>query len=194
MPTSTHFMLHNMVYEIMDAKPDSMLDVGIGFGKWGFLAREYIDVKRNEIYPEQWTLKIDGIEIWAEYVERLPWLRTIYNRIYIGDANKVIDDLPDYDLIVLADVIEHMPKKDGEELLIKCFRKCKKNLILSLPIGDWTGNRILANNPYESHISVWNQDEIFGMAEKEGVKIKKNFTEWQRSRKRAAACVVSFRK
>jgi len=194
MPTSTHFMLTTMVREIMDAKPETMLDVGIGFGKWGFFAREYIDVKANRIYPGQWTLKIDGIEIWERYANGFPWLPTIYDNIIMGDACKVIDDLPDYDLIVVADIIEHLPKEAGEELLRKCMRKSKKVCLLSIPLGDWTGNRIFDNNIYEKHMSVWNLEELRNIASEERVVTKDTFVQWQSNHKKAASCVIPFKK
>ena len=183
-----------MVKEIMDAKPETMLDIGIGFGKWGFLAREYLDIKANRIYPDQWTLKIDGIEIWERYVKGFPWLSTIYNNIIVGDACKEIDKLPDYDLIIVADVIEHMPKHDGGILLRKCIRKAKKVCLLSIPLGDWTGNRILDGNTYESHISIWNIEELNSLIADEKAEKRGVFAEWQSNHRKAASCIIPIKK
>ncbi len=33
-----------MIDWLVELQPRSVLDIGVGFGKWGFLAREYLDV------------------------------------------------------------------------------------------------------------------------------------------------------
>jgi hypothetical protein len=42
MPTSHPHQLNQIVELIMLTDPHSLLDVGIGFGKYGVLAREYL--------------------------------------------------------------------------------------------------------------------------------------------------------
>ena len=50
-----------------ERQPLRILDVGVGFGKWGHLFREYTDINEAEHDParyarENWRVQIDGIE------------------------------------------------------------------------------------------------------------------------------------
>ena len=44
MPTSFHHHISKMVDWVVRLQPRSILDIGVGFGKWGFLCREYLDI------------------------------------------------------------------------------------------------------------------------------------------------------
>jgi 2-polyprenyl-3-methyl-5-hydroxy-6-metoxy-1,4-benzoquinol methylase len=91
-------------------KPSSILDIGLGNGKMGFIARDFLDVMLGEKHRrEDWKIKIDGIEIFSDYIQEHQ--RAIYNEIYLGDALEVIDALGSYDLIILGDVLEHFQKE-----------------------------------------------------------------------------------
>ena len=166
MPSSMHQHLSVMVGEIIKTQPNTILDIGIGFGKWGFLSREYLETHYDRVYPNQWTLKIDGVEIWQEYVEGFCWLKRFYNQVFIGDVYELIDTLADYDLIIVGDVIEHMEKAKGLTLLRKLIKKATKKFLLSIPLKDWLHNKIVAGNPYEEHKSIWNARDLLELADK----------------------------
>ena len=163
MPSSTHHLLNHMIFEIINTNPISILDIGIGYGKYGFLAREFIEAHADRVFPSQWKLKIDGIEIWKNYVDYLNWINIIYNKVYIGDAYELIDKVSDYDLIIAGDIIEHLPKKKGEFLLKKCIRKAKKWGLVSIPLGNWLHHKVVANNPHEDHQSIWTATELINI-------------------------------
>ncbi len=79
MPCSRPSALVPMRNRIMEKNPMSVLDIGIGFGIFGFLAREYTDVRLGRYF--NWKTRIDGIEIFEKYITHLQ--REIYNNIYI---------------------------------------------------------------------------------------------------------------
>jgi len=159
MPSSTPLIITDIVTEILKTNPLTILDIGIGYGKWGFLCREYLESWKDRVFPNQWQIKIDGIEIFKDYVDYLPWIKQIYNKIYIGDASEI--DFPSYDLIIAGDVIEHMPKEKGLTLINKCKEKVRKCFIVNIPIGEnWLNNIIVANNPYEKHKSIWTVNDL----------------------------------
>ncbi len=167
MPSSTHHLLNHMIAEIIKTNPSSMLDIGVGYGKYGFLAREFLESHEDRVFPEQWKLKIEGIEIFKPYVDKFIWLNQIYDKIYIGDAYNIINKLGKYDIIILGDVIEHMKKQKGEKLLRKCIRKSKKCCLLSIPLGNWLHNKVVANNPYEEHKAIWRAKELIEIGKEE---------------------------
>lgn len=160
MPSSTYDNLTPIVKTILEKQPKTILDIGIGFGKWGMLCREYLETWKGRVFPEQWQIKIDGIEIFEPYIEKFLWLKIFYNNLYLGNALEVIDKLKNYDLIIAGDVIEHLSKEEGIELVKKCIKK-SKCFIMSVPLGKvWLNNKIVANNPYGKHQAFWLIEDI----------------------------------
>jgi tetratricopeptide (TPR) repeat protein len=139
--------------------PSSILDIGLGNGKMGFIARDFLDVMLGERHrKEDWQVRIDGIEVFPDYIQEHQ--RAIYDDIYIGDAFEVIDRLADYDLIILGDVLEHLKKEKAWQFLDKCAAHCNSYLILNIPLGEkWTQPAVYGN-PYEEHISFWDHEEF----------------------------------
>ncbi len=162
MPSSTWAHISNVMDTIYKASPESILDVGIGYGKWGFLCREYLESWKDRVFPEQWQVRLEGIEIFAPYYERLPWVRQFYNTVHIGDACSVVDDLcTTFDLVLAGDVLEHINKEAATELLPKLMKLTQKLLIVCLPIGErWLKNRIVADNQAEQHRATWEIGEV----------------------------------
>ena len=154
MPTSYHGYITDVVEEVRKLQPKTVLDIGIGFGKWGHLFREYLDVMNGRVFKKDWTTKIDGVEIFEPYI--MDHQRNIYDTIHIGDILKVIDSLPQYDVIFTSDVLEHLPKEQGLELVQKVRRKCK-HFIAAVPMGDvWLNSQgSMYGNDHEAHISSW---------------------------------------
>jgi len=134
----------------------SVLDVGCGFGKWGFLARLYIQIWDSKLTKEvyqNWrdNLQVDAIEIFIDYITDLQ--RLIYNKIYIGDMREVIEKVGNYDLIIMGDVLEHIPLQDGLTLLKKARAKARW-IIITMPDYFVTGNPSMGNKA-EIHQHIW---------------------------------------
>ena len=106
MPLSIWQGLEDCLALIVARRPSAILDAGIGFGLWGHLLRQYLDVWSGRIQRQQWTTRIDGIEIDPHRVQ--PHSRHLYSDIYVGDIR---DEVPSrarntrYDIILFGDVI-----------------------------------------------------------------------------------------
>lgn len=152
MPTSTYKTLAEIIELIIFIDPDSLLDVGVGFGKYGVLSREYLELwSRSEAY-NNWKIRIDGIEVFKEYIT--PLHNFIYNNIYIGDALEIIPNLKQtYDLILLIDVLEHFDYHNGMKLLDLC-KKSSKSVIVSTP-AIFFEQKSSFGNIYETHKFLW---------------------------------------
>ena len=48
MPSSRPNTIPTVIHLVRQIKPKSILDVGVGFGKWGHLFREYTDINEAE--------------------------------------------------------------------------------------------------------------------------------------------------
>lgn len=157
MPSSRPNTIPIVVHLLQQIKPSSILDVGVGFGKWGHLFREYTDINESERDPkryhrDQWQVRIDGIEGHATYITEMH--RFLYDQIHLGDALEILPDLRSYDLIFMGDIIEHLDKEQGKSLLQTALEKAGKAVILSTPKFE-TLQADLCDNELERHRSLW---------------------------------------
>jgi hypothetical protein len=159
MPTSPYGHIEAFVGFLWQARPASVLDVGLGNGKMGFVARDLLDVMLNERYlRKDWKVKIDGIEVFGDYIQ--DHQRAIYDTIHVGDAFEIIDDLGTYDMIILGDVLEHFDKDRARAFLDKCIAHSDKHLAVFVPLGNTWQQPDIYGNPYERHRSAWFFDEF----------------------------------
>jgi len=157
MPSSRPNTVPIVIHLVRQLKPRSILDVGVGFGKWGHLFREYTDILESERDParyrrENWQVRIDGIEGFPNYLTEMH--RYLYNDLHTGDARNLIRQLPAYDLIFMGDVLEHLSKADGHQLLRDAFALADKAVIITTPKYE-TAQTDLCGNELERHRSLW---------------------------------------
>ncbi len=163
MLTSPYSHISNYIAFLDTTRPQSILDVGLGNGKLGFIARDFLDVMMGERFRKsEWRLHLDGIEIFGEYIQ--DHQKAIYDQIHIGDAFDVIDSLGTYDVVVMGDVLEHFDKEIGWLLLDKCAAHAAKALILFVPLGKGWVQPAIYGNVYETHRSCWTSAEILPMS------------------------------
>jgi hypothetical protein len=143
-------------------RPASVLDVGIGFGKYGVLFREYLDVsprgEQGQSYEARSAgIRIDGVEAHEPYIGALQ--RAIYDRIYVGDALAVLPTLGRYDLVFAADVLEHFTRADGERFLALSAAHATLGVLIVTPALDLEQDDVFGN-PFERHRSFWTPDDF----------------------------------
>ena len=111
MPSSTPIHIPYMLklMKNISESPKKVLDVSIGFGKWGYLIREYYEVLWSQRFTKKdWKIKIEGIEIFPKYIGDLQ--KIIYDKIIQKDIFSVLQKLGQYDFVILGDVLEHFEK------------------------------------------------------------------------------------
>lgn len=152
MPSSHKYQLNEISELIALTDPKSTLDIGIGFGKYGFLAREYLELWDGREKYNDWKRQIDGIEACKDYITPIHDL--IYDQIYIGNAINILSTLKEnYDLILLIDIIEHFTYDEGMKLLGLC-EKHGRNIVISTPL-ETSDQGSTFGNPYETHKFQW---------------------------------------
>jgi hypothetical protein len=152
MPSSQYQQINEIVESIIVADPKSILDIGAGFGKYGALAREYLELQDNAWAKADWKRRIDAIEGFERYIT--PFHKYIYDNIFIGNAQDIVPSLKDhYDLILLIDIIEHFEKDEGIKLINNCL-KISDNILLSTP-HKFFAQRDVYGNSMETHRSLW---------------------------------------
>lgn len=127
------------------AAPLRVVDVGAGAGL-------YVDFLRPFLPTSHWT----GIEVWEPYVSEFN-LRGKYDELIIGDARE-LTPLPQADLYILGDVLEHMLKSEALELWQRA-REVSRFVAASLPIVHYPQGAE-HGNPYEEHLYHYSVNEF----------------------------------
>ncbi|MBW2121474.1 MAG: methyltransferase domain-containing protein [Deltaproteobacteria bacterium] len=156
--TSTYSHIPTIIRFLKKTRPSSILDVGVGNGKIGFVARDYLDVmlgQRNT--RKDWRVRIDGIEIFSDYIQEHQ--KAVYDSIFIGDALDVIQKLERYDVVILGDVVEHLEKERAMDLLDACASRCGY-MILAMPLGRNWKQPAVYGYPSEECCSFWQYEEF----------------------------------
>lgn len=82
----------------------TVLDVGAGQGKYGYLLHDYT---------------VDAVEVWEPYVE-LNDLANVYRDVYVTDVYVFISRLTRrYDVVIFGDVLEHLTTRSAQFVLEK---------------------------------------------------------------------------
>ena len=128
MPTSHPYQIDDIIRLIIETAPKNIIDVGVGFGKYGVLAREYLELWDGIKPYHNWNHRIDGIDAFKSYLT--PLHDFIYDNIYIGNAIDVLPTLEiRYDLLLIGIIIY---KRMCPEFIF--VRRKFKNYIESRPI------------------------------------------------------------
>lgn len=112
----------------------SVLDVGPGAGTYADLLRDHFPL-------------MDAVEVWEPYLGEFG-LRGKYREVFIGDVRTFGFGRRRYDVVILGDVLEHLPAGAARDVLARC-RRHSREVIVSVPFlseqGAWGGN------PFETH-------------------------------------------
>lgn len=152
MPTSWYQAIPLILHHVEREQPQSILDVGVGFGKYGFLMREILEIPFERYHKQQWKIRIDGVEAFETYMT--PVHDYVYDRIYYGNVVELVDHLPSYDVVLLIDVLEHFSKDEGLYVIHKLLERTNKALIVSTPIYPDLQEEYLGNS-FKEHKSRW---------------------------------------
>jgi hypothetical protein len=143
---------------ILKLEPESFLDLGVGSGKWGFLFREYTDIWRGCALTRQWKSRIDGIEIFSPIVQ--DYQRAMYNRVFVGNAYTLIDELHSYDFVWAFDLLAAFEKQKGFEMLKKARKKTGMLLAVWQTLEEKVPLKSATNNPFDAKVSSWSLNDF----------------------------------
>jgi phospholipid N-methyltransferase len=147
MPHSSHWFDPEMTEIIRSINPVSLLDIGAGAGKYGQIVRQ--------VAPRCHTI---AVEMDTEWVESFG-LRSLYNEVFNEPADKFVYEHLDstFEITIFGDVLEHMKKSQGVDLL-HALSYNSKHIFVLFPYdfrqGAWRGHES------ERHISRWTENDF----------------------------------
>lgn len=167
MPFSQSSQISAIVGCVERLNPQSVLDVGVGMGQYGFLLRTNLEnvglfevdgPNARQTPRERWHVRIDGIEGYAGYLT--PVHAWAYDAVHVGNALEIFPTISDgqYDLVMGIDILEHFEKADGIDFLRHCRRIARRMALVSTP-KVFAEQRVEAN-PFEDHRSVWSREDL----------------------------------
>lgn len=128
-------------------RPERVLDIGCGSGKYGRMTRDRAA-----------RAHITGIEVEHSYVERFQ-LRDIYDEVRVGEAWQELRSHPEeaFDLCIIGDCIEHMPKSQGLDLLNLLMYRTHYVVLL---FPEFAVQGAVNGVESETHLSVWSEADF----------------------------------
>ena len=130
---------------------NSVLDIGVGSGTYSTLLRKSRPILANA----KWY----GIEAWSNYISEYD-LNKKYDVLFNEDARRFDwSKLPNIDLTIFGDVLEHMTKLEAQEL-VNVALNYSKYVLISIPIQH-APQGASYGNPFEIHVKDnWSHEEM----------------------------------
>lgn len=182
MPTGHESTIPITIKLVKELNPKTIIDVGIGFWKYGLLFREYLWCMNGKILPAESELRIMGIEAEPRYIyHQEAW----YDHIYIGDVvtfmlqyqDTPVDELDMVNLVFMADVFEHLTKGDALNVLA-FFKERSKAIVIMTPLRFFESH--VEGFPTENHRSHWTVQEFNDLGFEAFVENDVLFARWRR--------------
>jgi hypothetical protein len=132
------------------------MDVGMGYGNIGKYAKD--------IFPE---IELNGVEIFLPYLFSEASQAKHYKRIVVGDIRELIGKLWPVDIVTAWDVIEHLDREDGVNVISYLKSIANTCLLVSVPIIDYPQGALVTKirgvdhkNDAEMHRTQWKVEEM----------------------------------
>lgn len=130
----------------------AVLDLGCGDGK----------IMKDLSEGEDW--EITGVDIHKESVNQAKKIR-VYNRLIVADVvdavRNFIKNRRKFDVVFCSQMLEHLDKSRGEELLRLAEKISLKRVIITTPQGFVRqAKEYIDENPYQKHKSGWSRQDF----------------------------------
>ncbi|MCL4435526.1 MAG: class I SAM-dependent methyltransferase [Thaumarchaeota archaeon] len=144
---SSSYLLDPYIINIVE-RGNSVLDVACGRGKWGHLVN-------TSHKPPSFII---GVDIWPQYLKETAKHR-IYDDVILCDAKYLPLRDSSFDTVLACEVLEHVEKSEGKNLLKELERVCRDKIIVSTPKIRFEQD-IVEGNAYQIHRSRWSPNEL----------------------------------
>ncbi len=141
-------------YIIQNVPGKTFLDVGCGYGKWGFLLKKYAD-------PTQ-PRHVTGLDLFEPHVKALQ-ADGIYDEVHVGDATALPFPDKSFDTVIACEVLEHLPREQGEVLIRELRRVARLCFVVStpgFPCLRGGSDTLDGFNPHEAHQHIYSYKDF----------------------------------
>jgi len=143
MPSSDPQTIPKVLQIVRMINPESILDVGCGNGRYGFLFRESLDWDYGRLKHDSWEHFILGIEAEEDYLT--PIHEYCYDSVISVDWMNYETLVDSVDLIFMGDVLEHFAEGEWQKALKKAWLMSRFTIVVapnwrgSIAQGAWEG-------------------------------------------------------
>jgi len=136
----------NTVWRSLDKNEGSILDVGCGRGgPMSFINR----------HRDFYAVGVDIFEPWLKQCQGLH----IYHDLVLADATELPFKARSFDTVLAMEVLEHLEREAGQELLKTIEKIARRQVIISTPVGRYQQGT-LEGNPHQEHRASWHPAEL----------------------------------
>lgn len=139
-------------------QPERVLDIGVGGGRMGFVAREY---GHHPWHPRARGdgVVVHGIEGYGAYLG--PVQRAVYDELLVSEAIEMLEQLAaedaHYDLVIASDILEHFTEDAGYEFLRRC---CAVGDVALIATPREYFDQESEGNELDTHRSYWPEHKL----------------------------------
>lgn len=157
MENCSHLNITDILEIIRKVNPVKILDVNVGFGRWGILCRELLERDNNGKIkkPDLWNLKIDGVEN-IDTIYLHTYHDIFYDNIYRQNISGFLKQhVSLYDLTIFTDILEENNKDISMEMIENAM-EISRFILIYVKLGNHE------NNVLEENInnSIWNEEDF----------------------------------
>lgn len=109
-------------------------------------------INRHRIF---YAVGVDIFEPWLKQCQKLH----IYHGLVLADVTKLPFKARSFDIVLAMEVLEHLERETGQELLKAIEKIATKQVIISTPVGRYEQGA-LGNNPHQEHRAFWHPAEL----------------------------------
>ncbi len=131
MPISSWQAISDITAEIVRINPKSVLDLGVGFGLYGAICRNYLDAMHGRCSSDKWEAEIIGYEGHSAY-QNAAWY--LYDKVHTADFSQFSQFGDSFDLVLMIDSLEHLAPSEWKHFLDMLVYN-NRNVIVSVPNG-----------------------------------------------------------
>lgn len=137
-----------LVYWSLDTRAQSVLSIGCGDG-----IKDRLILRRRN--PRLWLVGVDIFE---------PYLRACarsgaHDELVLANACRLPFESRSFDLVVAAEVVEHLDRDGARHLLLEMERVARRRIIITCPVG-YVRQGAYDDNPFQVHRSAYSPAEF----------------------------------
>ncbi len=104
---------------------------------------------------QRYSLGVDNFDDYLQISKN----KSIHSQYMNADITEVVFEQGSFDVVLCAQVLEHLEKEEGERLLGKMEKWARKKIIITTPNG-FMRKDACDGNEFQEHLSGWTADDL----------------------------------